>query len=147
MKRKYVPNLKRQMAQGELNYQRLLKLLPDLDSCDQREFQVDMDSQRARVRLEVDERFTYTTSVVVSQQYENASAWLESPRLVVRLYHDARVAEVICTRQRRQLAGVYAYPNQQMRYPDEKAQLNTFLGEWLSHCLAHGQLLEEVFAE
>ncbi|MGB2130544.1 MAG: DUF1249 domain-containing protein [Marinobacterium sp.] len=147
MKRKYVPNLKRQMAQGELNYQRLLKLLPDLDSCDQREFQVDMDSQRARVRLEVDERFTYTTSVVVSQQYENASAWLESPRLVVRLYHDARVAEVICTRQRRQLAGVYAYPNQQMRYPDEKAQLNIFLGEWLSHCLAHGQLLEEVFAE
>lgn len=147
MKRKYVPDLKRQMAQGEVNYLRLLKLLPDLDTCDQREFQVDVDSQRARVRLEVDERFTYTTSVVVSQQYENTSAWLESPRLVVRLYHDARVAEVICTRQRRQLAGVYAYPNRQMRHPDEKAQLNIFLGEWLSHCLAHGQLLEEVFTE
>ncbi|SIQ73027.1 DUF1249 domain-containing protein [Marinobacterium stanieri] len=147
MKRKYVPDLKRQMAQGEANYLRLLKLLPDLDSCDQREFLVELDGQRVRVRLEIDERFTYTTSVVVSQQYENASVWLESPRLVVRLYHDARVAEVICTRQRRQLSGVYSYPNQQMRYPDEKAQLNAFLGEWLSHCLAHGQLLEEVFAE
>ncbi|MBR9827825.1 MAG: DUF1249 domain-containing protein [Oceanospirillales bacterium] len=147
MKRKYIPDLKRQMAQGEANYMRLLKLLPDLDHCDQREFQVEVDSLRVRVRLTVDERFTYTTSVVVSQQYENASAWLESPQLVVRMYHDARVAEVICTRQRRQLAGVYPYPNAHMRQPDEKAQLNVFLGEWLSHCLAHGQMLEEVFAE
>ncbi|MBP0048206.1 DUF1249 domain-containing protein [Marinobacterium sp. AK62] len=147
MKRKYVPDLKRQMALGESNYLRLLKLLPDLDSCNQREFQVEVDNHRARVCLEVDERFAYTTSVVVSQQYENQSVWLESPRLVVRLYHDARVAEVICTRQRRQLSGVYAYPNREMRYPDEKAQLNAFLGEWLSHCLSHGRLLEEVFAE
>ncbi len=147
MKRKYVPDLKRQMAQGEANYLRLLKLLPNLDHCDQREFLVVVDNQRARVRLAVDERFVYTTSVVVSQQYENASDWLEAPKLVVRLYHDARVAEVICTRQRRQLSGVYPYPNRQMHQPDEKAQLNAFLGEWLSHCLAHGQLLEEVFAE
>lgn len=147
MKRKYVPDLKRQMAQAEANYLRLLKLLPDLDTCDRREFQLMHDQHRVRIRLEVDERFAYTTSVVVSQQHEQASRWLAAPKLVVRLYHDARVAEVICTRQRRQLAGVYPYPNRQMHQPDEKAQLNAFLGEWLSHCLAQGQVLEEVFAE
>ncbi|MBA4503420.1 DUF1249 domain-containing protein [Marinobacterium marinum] len=146
MKRKYVPDLKRQMAQGEANYLRLMKLLPDLDDCDRRDFQVVVENQRAVVSLVVDERFTYTTSVVVSQRYENASDWLTAPKLVVRLYHDARVAEVICARQRRQLSGVYPYPNRQMRQPDEKAQLNAFLGEWLGHCLAHGQQLEEVFA-
>jgi uncharacterized protein YqiB (DUF1249 family) len=125
---------------------RLLKLLPDLDHCDQREFQLVHEGQRALVRLQVEERFTYTTTVQVSHQYDNVSQWLDAPRLVVRLYHDVRVAEVICMR-RRPLSGVYPYPNRQMRQPDEKAQLNTYLHEWLSHCLAHGQLLEEVFAE
>jgi len=145
VKRKYVPDLKRQQALGEGNYMRLLKLLPDLDHCDLREFQLVHEGHRALVRLQVEERFTYTTTVVVSHQYENVSEWLDAPRLVVRLYHDARVAEVICMR-RRQLSGVYPYPNRQMHQPDEKSQLNTYLHEWLSHCLAHGQLMEEVFA-
>lgn len=109
MKRKYVPNLKRQQAVGEGNYMRLLKLLPDLDYCDKREFQLVHDGHRALVRLQVEERFTYTTTVLVSHQYENVSEWLDAPRLVVRLYHDARIAEVICMR-RRQLSGYIPTP-------------------------------------
>jgi len=31
-----------------------------------------------------------------------------------------------------------------MHQPDEKAQLNLFLGEWLSHCLACGHELAVV---
>jgi uncharacterized protein YqiB (DUF1249 family) len=31
-----------------------------------------------------------------------------------------------------------------MHQPDEKSQLNLFLGEWLSHCLARGHELEPV---
>jgi uncharacterized protein YqiB (DUF1249 family) len=31
-----------------------------------------------------------------------------------------------------------------MHQPDEKAQLNVFLGEWLSHCLALGHEFEAV---
>ena len=146
MKRKYVPDLKSLQALGEGNYVRLLRLLPDLDQCDRREFQLVHEGHRARVCLEVEERFAYTTTVVVSHRYDNASVWLEAPRLVVRLYHDARVAEVIGMR-RRQLSGVYPYPNRKMHQPDEKNQLNTYLHEWISHCLRHGQLLEEVFAE
>lgn len=93
----------------------------------------------------MEERFRYTSTVVVSQRLEDGSPWLESPRLLVRLYHDARMAEVLCNRQRRQLSGRYPYPNPQMHQPDEKLQLNAFLGEWLSQCLHHGQLLEPVF--
>lgn len=145
MKRKYVPDLSRQMAQCEANYLRIMKLLPDLDSCDSREFQISREPMRTLIRLEVAERFAYTSTIAVSQQQEGASPWLEAPSLIVRLYHDAGMAEVVCTR-RRQISGVYPYPNPDMHQPDEKAQLNDYLAEWLSHCLSHGHQIEPVFA-
>ncbi|WP_121345194.1 DUF1249 domain-containing protein, partial [Pseudomonas aeruginosa] len=64
--------------------------------------------------------------------------WLPAPRLEVRVYHDARMAEVIGAEQARRLMAIYPYPNQAMHQPDEKNQLNLFLGEWLAHCLACG---------
>jgi len=145
MKRKYVPDLTRQMALCEANYARMLKLLPDLDTRDTREFQVCWRQHQVVVRLQVEERFAYTTTVLVQQRHEGVSPWLEPPTLVVRLYHDAAMAEVICLKSRRQLAGVYGYPNRDMHHPDEKAQLNDYLGEWLNQCLSHGHHNEPVF--
>lgn len=144
MKRKYIPDLQKQMAQCESNYMRLMKLMPDLDRVDERRFQVSWPEHQAYLRLSVEERFTYTTTLRVSQQHAHDSPWLEAPELVVRLYHDANTAEVVCLR-RKQLAGVYAYPNRQMRHPDEKVQLNQYLGEWLTECLSHGHSVEPVF--
>ncbi|QEQ95655.1 DUF1249 domain-containing protein [Neptunomonas concharum] len=147
MKRKYVPDLTKQMAVCEANYARLNKLMPDLEGCDRREFQIEWgESHQAHIRIEVEERFTYTTTLQISQNLKGASDWLDSPALVVRLYHDAAMAEVICMKRRRQLSGVYPYPNREMHQPDEKVQLNNYLGEWLSHCLNHGQMLEPVFS-
>ncbi|MGB0466083.1 MAG: DUF1249 domain-containing protein [Pontibacterium sp.] len=145
MKARYVPDLSKQMAQCEANYLRLMKLMPDLDECDARRFQLSWPDHQVRLSLIVEERFKYTTSVLVSQQHDHDSPWLEAPELVVRLYHDARAAEVICQRRRKQLAGVYAYPNKLMCHPDEKLQLNQYLGEWLGHCLKQGHLIEPVF--
>ncbi|KXJ57550.1 DUF1249 domain-containing protein [Neptuniibacter pectenicola] len=146
MKRKYIPDLTRQMSQCEANYVRIMKLLPDLDNCDEREFQVSWPEHSAYLRLKVDERFKYTSTVLVSHRYETNSPWLESPGLVVRLYHDASVAEVICMQRRKQLSGAYPYPNPNMHLPDEKLQLNEYLGEWLSECLRYGHLMEIVFS-
>ncbi|GGB99832.1 hypothetical protein GCM10011352_27580 [Marinobacterium zhoushanense] len=145
MKRKYVPDLKRQMSVCEANYARILKLLPDLDTRDQREYQVAWHGRSAVLRLQVEERFRYTSTLLVSQQLESDSRWLDAPQLLVRLYHDAGLAEVICIRQRRQLSGRYPYPNPHMHQPDEKVQLNEFLGECLSQCLSHGHMMEPVF--
>ncbi len=146
MKRKYVPDLTRQMAICEVNYARLNKLMPDLEECDMREFQLVWGKHQVQIRFEVEERFVYTTTLQISQQEHNGSSWLESPALVVRLYHDARMAEVICLKRRRQLSGAYPYPNRDMHQPDEKVQLNHYLGEWLSHCQQYGQLIEPVFS-
>lgn len=146
MKRKYVPDLTRQMAVCEANYARLMKLLPDLEAQDSREYQIAWRGQQVQIRLEIDERFRYTTTILVSQQLEPRSRWLESPQLAVRLYHDATMAEVISIRKRRQLEGRYNYPNPQMHQPDEKIQLNEFLAEWLNQCLEHGRVAETVYA-
>lgn len=143
MRKKYVPDLARQMADCEANYLRLMKLMPDLDNCDRRSFQLTWRQHRARIDLQVEERFTYTATVRISQRYEQAG-WGEMPDLVVRVYHDARMAEVVSRKQGRQLKGSYAYPNAQMHHPDEKAQLNQYLGEWLSQCLAHGHSCDQL---
>ena len=60
------------------------------------------------------------------------------------MYHDARMAEVVSAEHARRLRSIYPYPNEAMHQPDEKAQLNLFLGEWLSHCLACGHELASV---
>jgi len=144
MKKRYIPDLVKQMADCEANYLRLMRLMPDLEQCDEREFEVHWHQQQSIVRLRIEERFTYTTTVLVSQSFD--SSWLEAPRLVVRMYHDARAAEVICLKSRRHFRGVYSYPNDRMHQKDEKAQLNQYLGEWLSHCLTHGQAAEPVYS-
>lgn len=79
MKRKYIPNLTRQMAQCEANYARIMKLLPDLDSCDEREYQVSWPEHKAFLRLQVDERFRYTTTLLISHRHDSDSPWLEAP--------------------------------------------------------------------
>ena len=60
------------------------------------------------------------------------------PSMVIRLYHDARVAEVISSQDIQQVQPRYDYPNVQMHHPDEKEQMNLFLKEWLQLCLRLG---------
>lgn len=144
MKKRYIPDLVKQMANCEANYLRLMRLMPDIDQRDECAFEVHCHQQQSIVRLQVEERFTYTTTVLVSQSFDHR--WLEAPSLSVRVYHDARAAEVVCLKSRRHFRGVYSYPNDQMHQRDEKAQLNQYLGEWLSHCLTHGQATEPAYS-
>lgn len=144
MKKRYIPDLVKQMADCEANYLRLMRLMPDIEQRDECAFDVPYQQQQSTVRLQVEERFTYTTTVLVSQSFNHR--WLEAPSLIVRLYHDARAAEVICLKSKRHFQGVYSYPNDRMHQKDEKAQLNQYLGEWLTHCLSHGQAAEVAYS-
>ena len=67
-------------------------------------------------------------------------AKLFRPSMVLRLYHDARMAEVISSQDIRQVKPRYDYPNSDMHQPDEKHQINLFLNEWLQLCLRLGQV-------
>ena len=148
-KKRYTVDLAAQMAECEANYARIMRLLPDLDSVDQRAFGVAMPgSAPAQLRITVTERCKYTTMVDVTQSplsgVSRAIGQLAaSPSFSLRIYHDARMAEVVAFDRHRQIRARYEYPNQNMYHEDEKAQLNRFLGEWLSHCLRYGHALED----
>ena len=145
LRERYRVDLIELQAACEANYARLMRLLPSMrEATTLRRVALSQgERQLAVLALEVVERCPYTTTVQVRQ--ESVSPWLPLTQLEVRVYHDARMAEVTAVQRARRFLGVYPYPNLAMYQPDEKAQLNVFLGEWLSHCLACGHGMESLF--
>lgn len=137
--RRYIPDLRKTLTDCEVNYHRLTRLLPRLEQEQEWRFGVEAATDQLRqVSISVVERSKYTTTVEVAQESLLAN-WVPKPCLTVRLYHDAQMAEVLAFRANHQWSGTYDYPNAQMYQPDEKAQQNSFLGEWLEFCLRTGQ--------
>ena len=60
------------------------------------------------------------------------------PQLTMRLYHDAKMAEVISCDKVRCIRPRYEKLNHTMYQTDEKSQWNKFLSEWLEYCLEYG---------
>jgi uncharacterized protein YqiB (DUF1249 family) len=137
----YRVDLSRHMAECDANYRRLLTLLPSLFDEDVRRLRLRLPGAQApELRFLVEERAPYTTTLAV-QFKGGGSAWhplIRPPALRLRLYHDCQTAEVLAYQGQDRFEARYAYPNAQMRLPDEKAQLNAFLGEYLALCLAQG---------
>lgn len=139
--KRYSMDLPAHMAECDANFLRLNKLFPALEDADRATIVVELKGSRFEVRLEVIERSPYTTLIRLTQHPE--IPWSHKASLTIRLYHDARSAEVVEFQGKRHfLKAVYDYPNVDMRHPDEKAQINRFLGEYLSICLAHGVAAE-----
>lgn len=146
LKKKYTVDLAGQMAECEANYARIMQLLPDMATVDQRLFGVELSGgQPAQIRIDVTERCKYTTMVDISQlpSAQGKKPWTTAPSFSLRVYHDAQMAEVVSYDAHRALHASYEYPNEKMFQQDEKIQLNLFLGEWLSHCLKYGHALDD----
>lgn len=140
-KKSYTPNLSKLMSDCEINYHRLMRLLPEIDDLEEWRFGVDANTDKLKqVSIHVVERSKYTTTVAVAQE-SLLDDWVPKPTLTVRLYHDAQMAEVLTFQRNRYIRQTYLYPNEKMFQPDEKAQLNVFLGEWLEFCLRSGRAL------
>ncbi len=125
----------------EANYARLLRLFPDYETANMREFRVGP----SRVRVEVVERCRYTTIFRLHQQHAEAR-WLGRLRVEVRAYHDAGMLEVGAFQSHRRIQPRYRYPNAKMFQQDEKCQQNRFLADWLEHCLGNGHSAAPVHA-
>lgn len=144
-RRRYCPDLSNHMAECDCNYLRLVKLFPGFEEVDEIEIGVRPgECGGVRVLIRVDERFRYTTTMTVLLSDGDTGALIRWPSIQVRLYHDLRTAEVKEYQEHRQFEPRYEYPNSRMYYPDEKVQVNRFLGEMLTHCLAHGHSLVPV---
>lgn len=117
----------------ETNYAKLNRLIPTTPTVgDVRCYQ----AANLTYQLEVLEVTKYTTLVEICQDDELPVFPL--PKMTVRLYHDARVAEVCNCEQTSRVSARYDYPNAKMLQKDEKFQFNQFLSDWLTFCLKNG---------
>lgn len=132
--KKYVPNLKGFHTLCEGNYVRMLKLLPDCDVSDQ-SYQFG-SGQDLRYVIRIADASRYTTTLEVNQLNDSLPKWLK-PSMQVRMYHDARMAEVLSSQNVSAIEPSYHYPNQKMHQKNEKEMVNQFLAEWLVFCIKH----------
>lgn len=159
IKKRYTVDLSGQQAECEANYARIMQLFPDMLEIDARQVGMALAGQGALgFVFRVTERCKYTTmmDIIASGSRDTASshtANLESwqpdwskPLFSLRIYHDARMAEMVSYNHHRHLLPSYEYPNNNMYQRDEKSQLNKFLGEWLSHCIHYGHSVDNSLA-
>ncbi len=139
--RKYVPKLANMHQVCELNYGRLLRLLPDCDTADlQYQFSV---SQSLHYTIKIIECSRYTSTLEMSQKSHGGFEFLR-PVVQVRLYHDAKMAEVLSAQNIGSLKPSYQYPNIKMYQKNEKEMVNLFLAEWLQFCIAQNSQAQSI---
>ena len=141
---RYRLDLPAHMAECDANYLRLMKLFPALREEDRNAFGMVVGDSPYEVHMQVMERGPYTTLIRLTQLPQ--APWSTRPALIVRLYHDARSAEVVEYQRDGHFRAVYDVPNPDGRQPDEKAQVNRFLGEFLAMCLRHGVCVRDALA-
>jgi len=135
VRRKYIPDLKEFMALCASNYAKLNRIVNLAEVELGQAFSIAIDNQpNLLITLKQQSRHTATYEL----EQESAQVGLKR-RYLVRMYHDAKVAEVLSGLNKGMLPPVFPYPNEQMKQPDEKIQLNRFLSEWLNFCLEFGQ--------
>ncbi|WP_442780657.1 DUF1249 domain-containing protein [Alcanivorax quisquiliarum] len=137
-RQRYRVDLREMMAHCEANYGRLMRLLRWLGERDEARLLLPQgDAAPGSLTLRVLERCRYTTMLELEQH--SPHSLLPGPALTVRMYHDARSAEVSGARPyRRTVPARHDYPNAAMHQRDEKVQWNRFLAEWLRHLQEHG---------
>jgi uncharacterized protein YqiB (DUF1249 family) len=141
--RKYVPKVANMHQVCEVNYGRLLRLLPDCDTEDlQYQFEVNTS---LFYTIKIIECSRYTSTLEMSQKSQVGYDFLR-PVVQVRLYHDAKMAEVISAQNIGSLKPSYQYPNIKMYQKNEKEMVNLFLAEWLQFCLSQSNQLHSTEA-
>ncbi|MCW8955784.1 MAG: DUF1249 domain-containing protein [Gammaproteobacteria bacterium] len=117
----------------ESNYIRLRKLLTDPERvstqlCSTIPGHLDL-------HLAIVERSKYTTTLYLSYAFPSSTGPQMEPNLKIRIYHDARLAEVMSGHLHHGRLILEHLPANALR---EKWKLNRFLNRWLSYCLKQG---------
>jgi len=114
----------------ERNYSYLLELIPGLNSLHDKTL-ITL-SNIEHLEIVIREQSPFTTTMDIDHTLDNAH--LPDLTMSIRVYHDARMAEVIHYQHHSRIQPSYAYPNKAMYQPLEKRQINLFFSDWLKHC-------------
>ncbi|MBS3965625.1 MAG: DUF1249 domain-containing protein [Methylomonas sp.] len=117
----------------EANYQKLFKLIPDLRSFENSA--VGLTPDQPTLYLSILERKPYTLTIELSHRFRHHLTESMTPAVTIRVYLDARLAEVIHDSDRPPVDKVYQNPANALEIQDYKWRLNYFLQKWLDHCL------------
>jgi len=88
------------------------------------------------------EHCRYTTTFNLTYRFENSPRRRFEPDLTIRLYHDARTAEVVTG-----LIHTQREDARQTRGLDNSWRLNRFLYKWIRYCLHQGHSFEGATVE
>lgn len=127
------------MAIYEANYRRLKHLIPALTQIADRAISTSSDD--LDLHLQIEERSTYTTILTLTYLFDDGS--VADPAARIRIYHDARVAEVEACRFRQPLPFTrIARPGVKLPVLEWKWEINVFLEKWLLYCIEQGHLFD-----
>ena len=118
----------------EANYAKLLRVIPCIKSLTTKA-QILSATNNHKIEITTLEKTKYTTAISVSLTQNVNHQWLPNMCMVIRTYHDARVAEVINFQNHTRILPRYTYPNLKMYQKNEKRQINQFFCDWLNYCL------------
>ncbi|MCH1926048.1 DUF1249 domain-containing protein [Shewanella sp. C32] len=127
LKERYQPNVNQFLALCGRNYALIQRWLPDECALGDK-WQV--SGNFGRLDVELLENTPYTQLVSITRTVDTQGI-VPVPKVTVRVYHDAQLAEVLSSQQIFRLKAVYDYPNLRMHHPDEKYQVNAFLEDLL----------------
>ena len=126
--RRYQPNVSEFLALCGRNYHKIQLWLPQ-------EIKVGsqwlVNNHFGQLEVVLIENTQYTQLIEISRPI-NTDNFVNQPKMLVRVYHDAQLAEVLSSQQIYRLNPVYDYPNPKMHQRNEKYQINAFLEELLS---------------
>ena len=117
----------------ENNYLRLRKLIPELTT-----LPVDSVSQRPgclSLHLTIIERSKFTSTLSLTYIFAEGEQALAEPALTIRIYHDARIVEVLTGHLQHGRQRYDPIPANAIKV---KWKLNRFLFKWLGYCLHLG---------
>lgn len=131
------------MAIYEQNYRLISELLgkSEVDSDES----VSRCSGHLPLRLRVLERFRYTTTYSLTYLFRESAVPTTDPDLVVRVYRDAAMAEVLGFGSEKEVLNTPGLPGPEIDgwVLERKWQLNRFLEKWLEYCLNCGHCFSE----
>ena len=117
------------------NYVRLRQLLgniPDLPPA-----LVSASTSDLSIYLVLDGHSRYTTSLRMTYWFNSNGLISADPDLLVRVYHDARLAEAVSCRERPRHSVFKGLWVPAMAELERRWSLNMMLSKWLEHCLDH----------
>ena len=126
----------------EGNWHNLLALAPELERLDGTT--VSRVAGALDLYLTVVERAPYTTTLMLTYHFDRAADDAAEPNACLRVYHDARMVELMSHCRRRRLSGVRPWRTGYAPDLYRRCEMNRFLHKWLRFCVHQGHLFLEV---